>query len=257
MPYQNIKVRRDGNIAIVTLSRPDASNCLNEAMAAEIREVCPDLDQEIAVRVIIFTGDGDVFSCGDKTTSDDVETGVTEGRLANLRVSNAIAGIQKPTLCVLNGDAIDQGLELALACDIRVADGGATLGLTQLSRGFMPWDGGTQRLPRVVGRSRALEMVFTSRILDAHEALSIGQVSYVVVKGQALEHALKLASTIAGYGPIASNYAKEAVLKGLDLTLEHGLRLEADLNIILQSTHDRAEGISSFLEKRPPQYEGR
>ena len=130
------------------------------------------------------------------------------------------------------------------------------MGLTQVGDGAMPWDGGTQRLPRLVGRTRAMEMVLTSRLVDAREALEIGLVNQVVEPDRVLRRSLDVASTIAGQGPIAARYLKEAVLKGLDMTLEQGLRLEADLSFLLQSTTDRAEGIQSFLEKRKPEYKG-
>ena len=257
MPYQNIGLRQEGGIAVVTLNRPEAFNCINEALAAEIREVCEALNQDDQIRVVVVTGEGEAFCRGNDSpvaTADDPERAAL---LDRLRVADAIGGLQQPAICALNGDAVAQGLELALACDLRIAEDGAAFGLTQVSKGLIPWDGGTQRLPRLVGSARALEMVLASRVVEAQEALTIGLVNEVVEKGQALERSLEAASMIAAYGPIAVRYAKETVHKGLDMTLEQGLRLEADLNIILQSTQDRAEGIRSFLEKRPPKYEGR
>ena len=256
MPYQNIGLRRKGGIAVVTLNRPGAFNCINEAIAAEIREVCEALNQDDQIRVVVVTGEGEAFCRGNDlpVATADPERAALLGRL---RVADAIGGLQQPAICALNGDAVDQGLELALACDLRIAEDGAAFGLTQVSKGLIPWDGGTQRLPRLVGRARALEMVLASRVVEAQEALAVGLVNEVVGKGRALERSLEIASTTAAYGPIAVRYAKETVHKGLDMTLEQGLRLEADLNIVLQSTHDRAEGIRSFLEKRPPKYQGR
>ena len=121
----------------------------------------------------------------------------------------------------------------------------------------MPWDGGTQRLPRLIGRSRAMDMLLTGRRIGADEALEVGLVNEVVKPGSASEYALEMASVISGHGPIALRFLKEAVLNGMDGTLEHGLRLEADLSFLLQSTQDRSEGISSFLERRRPTYQGR
>ena len=156
----------------------------------------------------------------------------------------------------LNGDALGQGLELALACDIRVASETSRFGLTQVEEGSLPWDGGTQRLPRLVGRGSALEMILTSRILTAKEAMDIGLVNEIAAHDQVPVRAQQIAATIACHGPIATRYLKEAVTQGMDMTLEQGLRLEADLNITLQSTSDRAEGIRSFLDRRTPEYTG-
>ena len=171
-------------------------------------------------------------------------------------MASAVADIEKPVIAAINGDATDQGLELALACDIRVASERARFGLTQVETGLVPTDGGTQRLPRLIGRARALEMILTSRLIDAAEAKHIGLVSDIVAPSEVLARAQEIASAIAKHGPIASRYLKEAVLQGLDMTLSQGLRLEADLSFLLQSTADRAEGIDSFLERREPDYKG-
>ncbi|MDP2952803.1 MAG: enoyl-CoA hydratase-related protein, partial [Chloroflexota bacterium] len=144
----------------------------------------------------------------------------------------------------------------ALACDIRLAASGARLGLPHADFGLMPRDGGSQRLPRIVGRAKALEMLLTGAAIDADEAYRIGLVSRVVPPEQLLSDAEALARSIAEKGPIALRYVKEAVNKGLDLTMSQGLRLEADLYFLLQTTHDRTEGIRAFREKRPPQFKG-
>jgi len=171
--------------------------------------------------------------------------------------AGALAAVEKPTIAAINGDAIDQGLELALACDIRIAVAEARLGLTHLKRGLIPWDGGTQRLPRIVGRAWATDLLLTGRLIDAEEALRIGLLHQVVGDAKALLRAVEeWANNILEAGPIALAYAKEAVVKGADMTLEQGLRLEADLAILLHSTHDRGEGIRSFLERRRPAYRG-
>ncbi len=247
MPATSVEV--EGAIATITLERPRSGNSINEQMAAEIGDACECVSQDEAVRVVIVTGSGDAFCLGTEPSSN--------GDIDLLRVAGSLASIDKPVIAALNGDAVDQGLEVALACDIRLAATTARLGLTHLSRGLMPWDGGTQRLPRTVGRARTLEMVLTSRVVDAGEALDLGLVSLVVEDAEVYQKALDVASAIADHGPVAVRYVKEAVLKGMDLTVDQGLRLEADLNIILQSTEDRTEGIQSFLDRRPPRYTGR
>ncbi len=256
MHFQTIQVQAEGHVATVTLAR----DAVTEQMAAELRDACAWLDQEDSAWVVILAGGGKSFCLG--TDYGTLLTGaappeVISQALRRLRVADSIASAQKPVIAAIGGDAIDQGLELALACDIRVASDGARLGLTQVSAGLMPWDGGTQRLPRVVGISRAMEMVLTSRIVTAREALEMGLVTRLAPQGQeALQHAREVAAVIANHGPIAARYLKEAVLKGMDMALEQGLRLEADLNFLLQSTSDRAEGIRSFLERRKPTYRG-
>lgn len=240
MTSQTVGMETAGHLATLTLRRP----LVNESMAFELREACERVGQDRDVRIVVLTGSGDAFCRG----TDLVKS------LGNLRVADAVAAVRQPVIAALNGDAIDQGLELALACDIRIASSRASLGLTQVEQGMMPWDGGTQRLPRLIGLGRAMDMVLTSRRLDAEECLEAGLVNEVVESGSLVDRTRELASAISKHGPIATRYLKEALLKGADMTLEHGLRLEADLNIILQSTADRAEGVRSFLERWPPQY---
>jgi len=151
---------------------------------------------------------------------------------------------------------LGQGLELALSCDIRLASNKAKFSLPQVAEGLIPMDGGTQRLPRIVGKGKALELILTAEIISADEALAIGLVNKVVAKEELAAEAEAMAKAMTTKGPIALKYAKEAVNKGLDLTLEQGLRLEADLYLLLHTTDDRTEGIRAFLEKRPPQFKG-
>ena len=235
------------HIAIITLT-----NAIYEQSAQQLRDICDSARQNDEVRVCVITGADGVFCAGteftdDKPSSDD---------FARLRVSEAVAAIEKPTIALINGDAIDQGFEIALACDLRVASSGARMGMTHLASGIIPWDGGTQRLPRIIGQSRATDMMLRSRLLNAQESLEIGLVSHIAEREDAAEYAMSLASTIASYAPIAARYLKETLLKGADMTLAQGLGLEADLTVILQSTTDRAEGIASFLERRAPHYTG-
>jgi enoyl-CoA hydratase/carnithine racemase len=172
-------------------------------------------------------------------------------------VADGLAGLPIPVIVSVNGDALDHGLELALAGDLRISAEGARFGLTDLSRpGCFPWDGGTQRLPRLVGPAWASDLILTSRTISSAEALHIGLVNRVVPSGELAQETRRLAGAIAAGGPIAARYAKEAVTGGADLSLAEGLRLEADLNIILQSTDDRAEGIRSFADRRSPRFTG-
>jgi enoyl-CoA hydratase/carnithine racemase len=178
--------------------------------------------------------------------------------LEQLRVADAIASLPMPVVVSINGDALDHGLEIALAGDLRITVAEARFGLTDLAKkGSFPWDGGTQRLPRLVGPAWARDMILTSRVIDAAQALDLGLVNRLVVAAELEQETRHTAEAISRGGPIAVRYAKEAINKGMDLSLAQGLRLEADLNIILQSTADRAEGLRSFTEKRTPRFSGR
>ena len=192
-----------------------------------------------SLRLLILTATGKVFSV-DKIGNS---SGDSAKQLSTLAI---------PVLVALNGDATGSGLELALAGDLRVCVPSAKFSFPGLERGAMPKDGGTQRLPRLVGPAWAKDMLLTGRSVDANEALSIGLVNRV--SEDITETIAELSAQITGGSPIGVRYAKEAVGKGIDLTLEQGLRLEADLNVILQSTSDRSEGLRSFLEKRPPKF---
>lgn len=242
------------HIATITLCRPDAGNAIDELTAAALRDACERARQDDHVRVAMLTGAGDAFCLG--TDNGDAD-GLAPDDIARLRVSDAVAAIEKPVIALINGDALDQGLELALACDARVAAADARLGLTQVRRGAMPWDGGTQRLPRLIGQSIALEMILTGRIARASDSVDAGLVNWAQSgAADASEYAHGLATRMAAHAPIAARYLKETLLKGADMTLAQGLALEADLSVILQSTSDRAEGIGSFLERRAPRYRG-
>ena len=173
------------------------------------------------------------------------------------RLMNIVSAFPRPVVAAINGAAFGGGLELALACDIRIAGDDAQLGLTEVNLAIIPGGGGTQRLPRLVGRGKALEMILTGARLKADEALAIGLVERVVPAESAKKAAQDLARTIAEKAPIAVRYAKEAVVKGLELPLADGLRLEGDLSALLRTTDDRLEGARAFVEKRKPRWSGR
>ena len=249
----------DNRVATVTMARPDTRNCIDQELAAELREVCASIRETPIVRAVIFTGAGKHFSVGRASPPPSIDNGALGERLDWLRsvqAASSVAAIEAPVLVAVNGDALDHGLELALAGDIRIASRNSRFGLTGLAEGRFPWDGGTQRLPRLVGPGWARDMILTSRLVNTSEALSIGLVNRVVDDNELINEAAAMAQQIAAGAPIAARYLKEAVSQGLDLTLDQGLRLETDLNVLLHSTSDRAEGITSFLERRPPEYTG-
>ena len=257
--YKTLSYHFRPPVVHVVLERPRALNRVNLAMAVELRQVCQRLREEAGARVAILSGRGNVFSSGRdrlSLTSRARRMYSPSEWLARHQAAPAVAGLELPVIAAINGDAVDHGLELALACDLRIASSDARLGFTDLSRGTIPWDGGTQRLPRLVGRARALELLLTSRLMDAEEACKAGLVTAVVPREALMTSAEELALKIASGAPIAARYAKEAVLKGNGHGPGAGMRLEADLNIILQSTADRAEGLRSFSEHRGPKFEG-
>ncbi len=163
----------------------------------------------------------------------------------------------QPIIAAIRGVALGGGLELALACDIRIAGDDALLGLTEVNLAIIPGGGGTQRLPRLIGRGKALEMILTGARISAAEALRLGIVEHVVPVGDVMTSAMALARELAGKAPLALRYAKEAVVKGLEIPLAEGIRLEGDLSTLLRTTEDRLEGARAFLEKRKPSWKGK
>ncbi|MFC1870323.1 enoyl-CoA hydratase/isomerase family protein [Chloroflexota bacterium] len=250
MPYRTIAYRETGGIGTITLNRPRVNNALNTQSAQEMGDVCAKINQDQAVRVVIITGAGKSFSVG--TDLNDVSS-----EAAWWSVAGPVSRLNCPVIAAINGDALGQSLELALACDLRIAAETARLGLLQITSGFIPRDGGTQRLPRLIGRAQALEMILLGEPVDANEAYRMGLVNKVVPPEELLPVVSDTARRMASMSPLALRYIKEAVSKGLELTMGQGLRLETDLSLILQTTEDRTEGITAFREKRLPEFKGK
>ncbi len=235
----------------VTLRPPMAEIRLNTAIDARLLD---DLDAAAAIisdnpeiRVVVLTAEG-----GASSRSVTPVDGAVRAALP----FRSLELMPQPVIAVIEGEATGAMLELALACDMRIASDDAWFAMP-VGDGAMPSLGGTQRLPRLIGRARAAEMILLGERIDARTALSYGLVNAVVPRGEAMAHAERIAAAIAERGPIAVRYAKEAIARGLDMPLDQGLRYETDLTIILQTTADRAEGVRAFLEKRPPKFEGR
>ena len=239
---------------------PTAGPCsIDEDTASELRDCCQELQLRDEIRVATITGCDDQFAVG-RRTPPHLSAAPLPERLAWLEtmgVAHSIAVLPMPVIAILNGDAIAHGLELALATDLRIAADRALFGAGSLVKDGFPYDGASQRLPRLVGPAMALDLLLTGRVLSAPEALDAGLVNRVVPAAQLTAAADELTDSITSAAPIASRYAKEAVAAAADLTLAQGLRLEADLSIILHSTADRAEGLASFAEKRPARFAGR
>lgn len=262
MHYQKISVDKEGHVCLMVLGRPEVPSTIDLQMAAEIEDACHKIRQDADNMVVIVTGvGGQAFSSG-----SDIEAIGHTGRshLVDSRdllllacVPNAVADIECPVIAAINGDARGTGLALALACDLRIASEEATFSVPYVSLGHLLPSGITQRLPRTVGQSRAMEILLTGAEVRADEALRMGLVQRVVPPSEVISEAKEVAEVMASRAPLALRYVKEAVTKGMDLTLSQGLRLECDLYMILQTTEDRVEGITAFRDKRKPFFKGK
>jgi enoyl-CoA hydratase/carnithine racemase len=251
MYYDTLRFEEDRQIASITLLRPVETRNELAQLSAELSECCQRFREDHEARVLVVTSDDrDAFSMG----TGLLEVGSGEDQIFS--IAEPLAGVERPVLAGITGDAIGLGLELALACDVRIASERARFGLPQVGAGVMPWEGGTQRLVRTVGRSKALEMILTGEPIDAREANRIGLVSRLVPDDEVVATVMKMAQDMVSKSPISMEYCKEAINKGMDLTLAQGLRLEADLYFLMQSTGDREEGIKAFKEKRKPEFKG-
>ena len=250
MTYNTIAVSVDGSIAEIRLSRSEVGNRLDGHVLDELRRAADWVAEHDAVHAVILTATRAVFSGGwDLASAAPGANGAAALRALEL--------MPQPVVACIEGEAYGAGLELALACDIRIAGASASFAMPQVAGGHVPSLGATQRLPRLIGRSKATAMILLGEQLDAQHALVCGLVSEVVPTGDAAVRGRDIAATIASQGPIAVRYAKEAIRLGLDMPIEQALRYETDLTVILQTTDDRAEGVRAFLEKRPPKFEGR
>jgi len=255
MDYSTIIFTLKDHVARITLNRPEADNTLNQQLIQELEDICSSINQADNIHVVILSGAGDRAFC--VGSEDDAKSFLPLSALPGMNAAAAIASINQPVIAAINGDALGPGLELTLSCDIRLAAPGARFGLPEVAAGLIPMCGGTQRLPRLIGRGKALELILTAETINAEEALKIGLVSRIVPQPELMAEAEALARNIAGKAPIALRYIKEAVNQGMDLTLEQGLHLEADLYFLLHTTSDRTEGVKAFLEKRVARFQGK
>jgi enoyl-CoA hydratase len=256
--FDHLSISVDEGVAVVTIDRPDALNALNAELLFELAAALDLAESDMTVHALVITGAGRAFVAGADVANLANLSDAFSGREASLSgqdVMNLIAALPFPTIAAINGFALGGGLELALACDLRVAATTAKLGLPEVGLGLIPGYGGTQRLPRLIGAGRALDLILTGRHVGAEEALALGLVNRVA--DDALEEAVALARLMLRNAPIAIGLAKEAVVRGLDVTLPQGLEIEADLFGLASTTDDMKEGTSAFLEKRTAEFEGR
>jgi enoyl-CoA hydratase len=239
-----VKLASASGCVTATLTRPSNRNRVSAAMATALMELFERVEDDDDIAMLAITGAGDIFCGGFEA---DVNPNLVE----------SLAVLSKPTVAIVNGDATDEGMELAMAADIRIALAGARFALTQPSRGEMPHFGGTQRLPRLAGIGNAMRVLVAGAKIDGDEAMRIGLVTYLAKNRKELgARAGEVAQAILTRGPVAVRMVKDAVRKGYDMTLDQGIRLEEDLYALLQTTADRAEGVRAFLDKRKPLFRG-
>jgi enoyl-CoA hydratase len=259
MTYENLIVEVRDRIARVTVNRPKVLNALNEKTVREIHAAFSALRNDAAVGAVILTGAGEkAFVAGADINELAVMTplqGEASSKLGQAAFME-IESLGKPVIAAVNGFALGGGCELALACHMRFASENAKLGLPEVGLGIMPGYGGTQRLPRLVGLGRALELIATARMIDAAEAHRIGLVNAVLPAADLLPHCEKVANEILTRGPIAVRCAMDAAIRGLETDLAHGLETESAYFGLLSATADMKEGLRAFLEKRKPTFTG-
>ena len=260
MAFEHLIVERDGAVAVITINRPKVLNALNAQTVDELRRAMLELKADGSVRVIVLTGAGDKsFVAGADIAELAVQTpnGGRDYALAGQQVFELIANLGKPVIAAINGFALGGGCELAMACTLRIAADTAKIGQPEISLGLIPGYAGTQRLPRLIGRGRALELMLTGTPISADEAHRIGLVNRVVPHAELLTEARALAERLARSAPIALSYIISAVNKGTEMSFADACQYEASLFGLVASTEDMREGTRAFLEKRPAEFKGR
>ena len=248
---------REDKIGIVQLNRPNLLNALSFGLMSELVSGLEELDRDEAVRVIILTGSERAFAAGADLTELFKATPVELALGRRFELWDRIKRISKPIIAAVNGYCLGGGNELAMNCDIILASETAMFGQPEISVGIIPGAGGTQRLPRTVGKYKAMEMILTGRSISAEEAYRLGLVNRVVPAESLMDEAKKLAADIASKPPISIRSAKEAILKAHDTTVEVGLEFERKAFYMLFATEDAKEGMRAFLEKRKPSFKGK
>jgi len=258
--FQNIRFETKNQIAYVTIDRPKVLNALNMATMQELKQAFAAIKDDHEVRVVILTGAGEksfVAGADIGELSQHSPVSAKEYTHQGQAILDAIENLGKPVIACVNGFALGGGCELAMACTMRIASENAKLGQPEVKLGLIPGYGGTQRLPRLVGKGIAMQLVLTGEMIGAQEAHRIGLVNEVVPASELIARAEAIAAKIAANAPLAIQYAMEAVNHGLDLPLADGLFLEATLFGVCCATEDKNEGTKAFLEKRPAQFKGK
>jgi enoyl-CoA hydratase/carnithine racemase len=247
----------DSHVALLRLNRPEARNALSTELREQLTEALRHLDADTEVRCIVIAGSDKAFAAGADIRAMAERPLDAAPDPAGIEFWRGLAAVETPTIAAVSGFALGGGCELALACDMIVADEKARFGQPEITLGIIPGGGGSQRLARAIGKQRAMEYVLTGRLFDAKTAAEWGLVNLVVGKGRWLEEALELARTVAARAPLATRLAKQAVLAAEETALGEGLARERELFERAMATEDRVEGMQAFLEKREPDFKGR
>jgi enoyl-CoA hydratase len=258
MPYETINYSVADRIAAITVNRPDKLNALNDRVIAELGNAIESAREDADVGGIILTGAGRAFVAG-ADISELTNHGAVSAKALAQRGQDVFRRYEtspKPTVAAVNGFALGGGCELAMACHIRIASEAAKFGQPEVRLGLIPGYGGTQRLPRLIGKGRAFQLLLTGETIDASEAYRIGLANRVVPANELMAAATTMLHTILANGPLAVAYCIESVNRGCDLTLDEALTLEATAFGLLAATDDKREGTQAFLEKRPPRFTG-
>jgi enoyl-CoA hydratase/carnithine racemase len=260
LKLENVVYDKKGPTAYVTLNRPRVMNALNKATITELRSAFEDARDDSAVRGVILTGAGEKAFAAGADIAEIANNTVVEAEQATRRgqgLTELIENLGKPVVAAVNGFALGGGCELAMACTIRIAAESAKFGQPEVKLGVIPGYGGTQRLPRLVGKGRALKLILSGDIIDAAEAYRIGLVDELVSAASLIERAETTLKKIIANAPLSVKYALEAVNKGLETSVAEGLLIEASLFAVCASTDDKKEGTSAFIEKRAPKFQGK
>ncbi len=259
MGFETLKLAREESIAILSFNRPDAMNALNTQTARDLLAALDELEQDREVFAAVLTGAGDKAFCVGADLKERRSMGredMKKQRALFVKTFTAVAQFPKPLVAAVNGFALGGGCEFALCCDFIIASEKAAFGLPEVGLAIIPGGGGTQLMPRVIGRSRAKELIFTGRRIPAQEAYGLGLVNYVVPTEKLMEKTMEIMREITKNGPIALQQAKRAINLGVELELSTALALEAECYNVCLATEDRDEGLKAFNEKRDPVYKG-
>ena len=252
MEYKNLLVEASEGIALVTINRPKSLNALNSETLAELNDCFKALEADDDVKVVILTGSGEKSFVAGADISEMVNATAPEGRVMGMLAREAfkrLEDMKKPTIAAVNGYALGGGCEISMACDVTVASEKAKFGQPETGLGILPGFGGTQRLPRLVGKKMAKELIFTCDMIDANEAYSIGLANHVVPADQLIDYCKAMAKRMMKNAPLSITLAKQAINIGLDVDIDAGLQLEANLFGLSFATADKKEGMTVFLNK--------
>ncbi|MEM3731569.1 MAG: enoyl-CoA hydratase-related protein [Candidatus Bathyarchaeia archaeon] len=260
MEFKYIIYEKSDGIATITLNRPEALNALSKEVVEEVMSALQDAEKDENTRVIVLTGAGEkAFSAGADIKSMKGMNATKARELSTMgwKLCHMLENLEKPVIAAINGYALGGGLEVAMACDIRIAAENARMGQTEINIGLIPGWGGTQRLPRLIGKTKAMELILTGKMVDAKTAEQLGLINMVVPQEKFRETVRQFALDLAQKAPIALKVAKALINKGLDASLDAGLALEREGIGVVGSTEDLQEGVAAFIEKRKPAFKGK